>query len=93
MLHELSFRPPDPLAQQEFEGIVHDFVALEANKPADEASAVFARYDAAAGTWSVSFESDAALEAFRDYWRARSDSGPARRDDLTAAPESLAQQR
>ena len=68
--YELSFLPADELERREFEGVLHDFVAVEAGKPMGESSSVFARYDAPSGRWVLTFDTNAALKAFRDHWRA-----------------------
>ena len=69
--HELSFLPIDEHEHHEFETVVHDFVALEANKPPEQASAIFASYDRPSGRWQLSFETHAALQAFRRHWSQR----------------------
>ena len=71
MQHELSFSPLSERERLEFETMIHDFVALEADKPADEASAVFASYDRPSGQWRLSFETQSALQAFHEHLRAR----------------------
>jgi hypothetical protein len=68
-LYELSFRPADESEGREFEGVLHNFVALESRKPQGESSSVFAHYEATSGRWIVGFETQAALRAFRDLWR------------------------
>ena len=75
--HTLSFRPADELESQEFEAAVHDFVAQEAGKPAEAASCVFVRFESQSSRWRLSFETAAALEAFRTMWAARARSLPA----------------
>lgn len=55
--------------RDEFEAALHDFVALEANKPRGESSSIFVRYDQPTGCWILGFDTLAALEAFHDHWR------------------------
>ncbi|NIR61311.1 MAG: hypothetical protein GWO02_18330 [Gammaproteobacteria bacterium] len=69
--YELNFRPIDEHERDEFETVLHGFVALEADKPRNEASSVFARYDRPSGCWVLGFDTHAALKAFKDHWRAR----------------------
>lgn len=78
-LFELTFSPADDGERRAFEGVLHDFVAREADKPRTEASSVFAHYDAPSGGWRLGFETQAALKAFREYWRARAEPASAAR--------------
>ena len=88
-LHELSFHPSNTLEHQEFEGVVHDFVAREADKPAGETTSVFASYDAASRSWRLRFETQAALEAFRDTWRDRAAAQWSDSDSAASVPLGL----
>jgi hypothetical protein len=83
--YEMSFLPADELERREFEGVLHEFVASEAHKPKAESSSVFASYDAPSGRWVLTFDTYAALKAFRDHWRAH----VARIDGLGAAGVEL----
>jgi hypothetical protein len=69
--YELDVLPADELEQAAFEGALHEFVASESRKPEAESSSVFARYDAPTGRWVLTFDTSAALKAFRDHWLAR----------------------
>ena len=88
-LHELNFQPSDARERQEFEDVVHEFLAREAGKPPAEASSVFVSYDAARQSWRVRFETKAALEAFRTRWRAQESARPSYADPAAAVPLGL----
>jgi hypothetical protein len=78
-LHELTVHPDDETERARFEAVLQQFLAAESDKPEADSTSVFARYDAPTGRWTLSFETQAARDAFAARWSAKQDRRSRRR--------------